>query len=259
MPISRYVPTSNLARPGVCTSTTRPASPYEGQAIYETDTDKTYIWNGSLWVEQLSTTVIDAKGDLIVGTAADTASRLAVGSNGQVLEADSAQSTGVKWGGTMGLELVKTQAIGSGVTAVTVTGAFSSTYDNYLITVSGCTASANNYLRMRLGSKTTNYYWTLIYSNYASQLFTLGNATVTNAYFAYLQGYQTNKFDAAIPVLGPNLAQPTRIGPCVYADGGAGGTTSGFDPDSTQYTSFELSPGGGTLTGGTIRVYGYRN
>jgi hypothetical protein len=97
MPISNYVPTSALARPGVCTSTTRPASPFEGQAIYETDTDKTYIWNGSLWVEQLSTTVIDAKGDLIVGTAADTASRLAVGTNNHVLVADSAQSTGAKW------------------------------------------------------------------------------------------------------------------------------------------------------------------
>jgi hypothetical protein len=39
----------------------------------------------------------DAKGDLAVGTGANTASRLAVGSNGQVLSADSAQATGVKW------------------------------------------------------------------------------------------------------------------------------------------------------------------
>mgnify|MGYP000849646945 FL=1 len=42
-------------------------------------------------------TIWDAKGDLAVATAADTASRLAVGSNGQVLTADSTQSTGVKW------------------------------------------------------------------------------------------------------------------------------------------------------------------
>jgi hypothetical protein len=37
-------------RPGVCTSTTRPTAPYEGQTIYETDTDKTLFWNGSAWV-----------------------------------------------------------------------------------------------------------------------------------------------------------------------------------------------------------------
>jgi len=37
-------------RPGVCTSSTRPTAPYEGQQIYETDTDKTLFWNGSAWV-----------------------------------------------------------------------------------------------------------------------------------------------------------------------------------------------------------------
>jgi hypothetical protein len=36
-------------RPGVCTSTTRPTAPYEGQTIYETDTDKVLIYNGSAW------------------------------------------------------------------------------------------------------------------------------------------------------------------------------------------------------------------
>lgn len=41
--------------------------------------------------------IFDAKGDLAVGTGADTAARLAVGSNGQVLTADSAEATGVKW------------------------------------------------------------------------------------------------------------------------------------------------------------------
>ena len=36
-------------RPGVCTSTTRPTAPYEGQMIYETDTDKVLVWNGTAW------------------------------------------------------------------------------------------------------------------------------------------------------------------------------------------------------------------
>lgn len=44
-------------------------------------------------------TIWDAKGDVVAGTGADTAGRLAVGSNGRVLIADSAQTTGLKWGG----------------------------------------------------------------------------------------------------------------------------------------------------------------
>ena len=42
-------------RPGVCTSSTRPTAPYEGQTIYETDTDKTLFWNGSAWYPNWNT------------------------------------------------------------------------------------------------------------------------------------------------------------------------------------------------------------
>lgn len=42
-------------------------------------------------------TIVDAKGDLIAATAADTVARLAVGTNGQVLTADSTAATGLKW------------------------------------------------------------------------------------------------------------------------------------------------------------------
>ena len=45
----------------------------------------------------LTVSTVDAKGDLIVGTAADTVGRLAVGSNGQTLIADSAAATGLKY------------------------------------------------------------------------------------------------------------------------------------------------------------------
>jgi hypothetical protein len=45
----------------------------------------------------IENTTIDAKGDLLVGTAADTVGRLGVGTNGQYLQADSTAGTGLKW------------------------------------------------------------------------------------------------------------------------------------------------------------------
>ena len=41
--------------------------------------------------------IVDAKGDIVTATAADTPARLAVGTNNQTLIADSAQATGLKY------------------------------------------------------------------------------------------------------------------------------------------------------------------
>jgi hypothetical protein len=48
-------------------------------------------------VTDIPQSIVDAKGDLIVGTAADTVGRLAVGTNGYFLKADSTAGTGLAW------------------------------------------------------------------------------------------------------------------------------------------------------------------
>jgi hypothetical protein len=53
--------------------------------------------SGDVTVTNSMATAIDAKGDLIGGTGADTFARLAVGTNGQVLTADSSTATGLIW------------------------------------------------------------------------------------------------------------------------------------------------------------------
>lgn len=58
--------------------------------------------SGTVTVTNSMATAIDAKGDLIVGTGADTFGRLAVGTNNYVLTADSTTSTGVKWAAAAG-------------------------------------------------------------------------------------------------------------------------------------------------------------
>jgi hypothetical protein len=53
--------------------------------------------SGDITITNSMATIIDAKGDLIVGTGADAFARLAVGTNGQVLTADSSEATGLKF------------------------------------------------------------------------------------------------------------------------------------------------------------------
>ena len=99
-------------------------SPQEGQYTFLKDTNSTEYYDGAAWiaapigditgvtagtgisgggtsgtvtVTNSMATAIDAKGDLIAGTAADTFDRLAVGTNGQTLVADSSTATGLKW------------------------------------------------------------------------------------------------------------------------------------------------------------------
>jgi len=49
MGISNTIPPSRLIQPGVCTSSTKPTSPFEGQMVYTTDLDTLEIWNGTAW------------------------------------------------------------------------------------------------------------------------------------------------------------------------------------------------------------------
>jgi hypothetical protein len=46
---------------------------------------------------RINSTIVDAKGDIVAATAADTVARLAVGANDTVLTADSSTATGLKW------------------------------------------------------------------------------------------------------------------------------------------------------------------
>jgi len=54
-------------------------------------------WTPYSVANALTVSTIDAKGDLLVGTASDTIGRLAVGTDTYVLTADSSQASGIKW------------------------------------------------------------------------------------------------------------------------------------------------------------------
>ena len=73
MPLSAGLGNAGL-RPGVCTSTSRPASPFEGQTIYETDTDMLAIWSGSAWRYIAATTPTNGTVLQVISNQITTAS-----------------------------------------------------------------------------------------------------------------------------------------------------------------------------------------
>lgn len=154
------------------------------------------------------------------------------------------------------LWLVKTQTIGTGVSSVTVTGAFSADYDNYLVCVSGGSASGNTAINFRCGTTSAGYRMNYLYASYASSPQAFGSVS-ENAIF-YVGFANASGLNAYIQVSNPYLSSPTMI----TGDGGSlgnfTGRTQGFEPNNTSFTSFTLTIGAGSITGGTIAVYGYK-
>jgi hypothetical protein len=74
-------------------NTSRPAYVYDS----ETDTWVPIGVGPHTHDEYIDKAIVDAKGDILVGTATDTVSRLGVGSNGNLLAADSSTTTGLTW------------------------------------------------------------------------------------------------------------------------------------------------------------------
>jgi hypothetical protein len=68
-------------------------------------------------------TIFDAKGDILVGTAADTVGKLTVGTNGYFLKADSSTATGLTWS-AVDLSSYATIATESDNTLMSIMGAF---------------------------------------------------------------------------------------------------------------------------------------
>jgi hypothetical protein len=69
-----------------------------GQVLSKTtNTDMDFTWVTSDDANAIQNSIVDAKGDLIAATANDTPARLAVGTNGQYLSANSSAATGLAW------------------------------------------------------------------------------------------------------------------------------------------------------------------
>jgi hypothetical protein len=145
-------------------------------------TDMDFTWVAQDDSNAIQNAIVDAKGDLIAATAADTPARLAVGTNNQVLTADSTTATGLKWATpaspTSGMNLISRTTF-SNVASHAVDVCFTSTYDSYLIVIEGISAATladDLQLQWRTGAGTTysaaTYYGAIRSVDYTTALTT---------------------------------------------------------------------------------------
>lgn len=175
--------------------------------------------------------------------------------SGEVLTASDLNT----YAGNPGLVYVTQQTIGSGVSSVTVTGCFTATYDNYRITVDYGDASAGGAdVRLSLAGIGAGWYWNGYYQQAASSTLTGQNGA--NQGFCVVGQTETDHYNLVCEVHSPFLAKPKFICSQYGAQGGNTlvGVYNGVNVSTTSAASFTLTPSTGTLTGGVIRVYGYR-
>lgn len=158
-----------------------------------------------------------------------------------------------------GLTLVKTQTVGSAVSSVTVTNAFSSTFDNYRIVMSGGTQSQSEDLKLKLGSSATGYYGFLVYGSSSSTTVNGANRNNTAQFDWVGGGIAGQASHVFVEVLSPFASTYTKLRNAGYQNGSNYGTMQGEHRVASSYSSFTILTAIGTITGGTIRVYGYNN
>lgn len=223
--------------------------------------------SGTVTITNSMATAIDAKGDLVVGTGADTFARLAVGTNGHTLVADSAETTGLKWAAPSSGALTLIDEVSfTASSTINVNDVFSSTYTNYRILLSGSSSTASNAnwtMRLRAsGSDTSANYQTIriygengaagsdtnVFGTDEIALFQVGSSS-------YKSGFGT--YD----ITNPNVA--TQTGITGLGSGATSNTAStqlaiihAQQTDSTQFTGFTILS---TQTAtGIVSVYGYK-
>jgi len=274
-------------------------SPQEGQFAYTKDTNGLWYYDGAAWVASGATgdiegvtagtgisgggtsgtvtitnsmaTAIDAKGDLVVGTGADTFSKLTVGANDTILTADSTTATGLKWAAAAGGGGANWSLLNSGGTALTgaqtITVSGISGKDKIMIIITAASsASASSEILARLNTDTGanyNYFGHRIVagSSYDNGNFVAANNASQDAIpFASMSNSANSSVSGYLLLSGCNSSG-------VKIFNGAGGATAaasnsnwnftvgGYYNSSSVISSISIFSNTGNFDNGTVYVY----
>lgn len=237
-----------------------------GQVLAKTSgTDMDFTWVTTDDTNAIQNAIVDAKGDLIGATAADTPARLAVGTNGQVLTADSAESTGLKWATPSGGALILTgSADFTTSSAVNINNCFSATYLNYLVLINITAVSATDMdlaVRLRVGgvdNSTSNYYDNTFQNNGTTAGGNRVN-TATSWNFGNTASSKATQLAAQATFYDPFSSITTKV--LSHSNRWNSSDNNQFimaneHRVASSFDGVSFIPGSGTISG-KIRIYGY--
>ena len=211
--------------------------------------------SGAVTITNSMATAIDAKGDLIAGTGADAFSRLAVGTNGQVLTADSTAATGIKWATASG---------GGGMTSIasgTLSGSSVSitsipqTYVHLQLIVRDFYSSAGAFA-LQYNSRGAAYVTGRITNTNASNVSVASTSSWQTSLVA-----KTSAFDQQIVINLFNYTTTSRVGgnwTYIQNDSTAAESAIIASGYNEAITSLQILPVSGTWSGGTYTLYGVK-
>lgn len=234
-------------------------SPQEGNLSFLKDTNSFEIYDGAAWVAygagditgvtagtgisgggtsgtvtitNSMATAIDAKGDLIAGTGDDAFSRLAVGSNGQVLTADSTAATGLKWA-TAGAGFVGCQAYNNTTQSINTNSSTEVTFNSENFDTDNFHSTSSNTGRMTIPSGKAGKYLVIGYINFNLNATGYRQAEILKNGSQLISGYYVNR--------SVGTSAETQVNPVAVVDCSVG--------DYITMNAFQDS--GGSLTIGT--------
>jgi hypothetical protein len=216
----------------------------------------------------IAKTIVDAKGDIIAATAADTVSRLAVGTNGQVLAADSTAATGLVWStpSSGGMTLLNTggTALSGASTTVSFTSTGYTSLTIYIKDAYGTVDDVQAFMRVN-GDTGANYGYSAIRYDGGS-VSGVGTAGATSLPYIFVNlgsgGSTLRRGEAKIDIFMPTATDNFGINWQGYSmkNAGSGGNVAGsavYD-GAAAITSVSFTPGSGNWSGGTVYVYGVK-
>jgi hypothetical protein len=210
--------------------------------------------SGAVTITNSMATEIAAIGDLIVGTGSATFDNLGVGTNGQVLTADSTVSpTGLKWatpssGG--GMTLLSTTSLSGATTTIS---SISQSYKTLFVIVVAMTNSTANG-RFRVAWNTDKYFFMSGTSNSTAY-------QIDNSFLSPNVDTSRTETNNAFAIEINNYTDGTNGMKPVQAYGFTGSSSTSFNLggsafDASALTSLSFSNTGGNWSGGTVYIYG---